>query len=248
MTDKLITAVVLTHNSAKTLSRCLTSLTWCPQILVIDDNSTDDTRKIARHYGARIVIHPHTDNWAAQRNLAIKYASAPWLLYVDSDEEVSPSLKEQILHTLPRTRHSGFYLRRLDYFLDHPLRHGETAAVKLLRLAKKDAGTWARPVHEIWQVTGSVGLLSHPLIHRRRFTIDELIDRFNRYSDIDAAAHIKEGKTYRHWHLLKPLAKFFHSYVYLLGFLDGLPGLYFALLMSYYSLCLRVKLWEKNPS
>ncbi len=238
-----ISAVVLTHNNSDTLKETLDSLKWCDEILIIDDNSTDETVSKAKK-SAKVITHALGGNWAAQRNFALTKTKNPWVLFVDSDEIVTKALKTEILEAVYKNNYDGFYLKRQDQFLGRILHHGETGSVQLLRLGKKDAGRWVRAVHEVWQIKGQVGTLSGTLVHKRDVNLGNFIDRFNVYTDLDARELIEEGKVFSPWELLKPGGKFVYFYFFRLGFLDGFPGFALAVMMSFHSLVVRIKTWE----
>lgn len=239
-----LSAIVLTHNSQDTLDTCLSSLKFADELLVIDDLSTDNTPTIAKRHHAKVIFHPLTD-FAAQRNFALKQANCDWVLFVDSDESVPPALAKQILKAIKSTNINGYYLKRQDVFLNKNLRHGETSQVRLLRLAKKSAGTWQRPVHEFWHIKGQTSTLTHPLLHQRNLSFSQFIGRLNHYTDLDAKALLAENKPFSYLDLLlKPLGKFIFNYFVLLGFLDGFPGFVMAFSMSLHSLIVRIKLYE----
>lgn len=239
-----LSAIVFTHNSQDTLDACLSSLQFADELLVIDDLSTDNTPAIAKRHHAKVISHPLTD-FAAQRNFALKQATCDWVLFVDSDESVPPTLAKQILKAIKSTNINGYYLKRQDIFLNKTLRHGETSQVRLLRLAKKSAGTWQRPVHEFWHIKGQTSTLTHPLLHQRNLSFSQFIDRLNHYTDLDAKALLAENKPFSYFDLLlKPLGKFIYNYFVLLGFLDGFPGFVMAFSMSLHSLIVRIKLYE----
>lgn len=237
-----LTAVVLTHNSQQTIKDTLDSLAFCSQIIIIDDYSTDKTISIARQHQAEVYQRKLNNNWADQRNFALKKANHEWVIFVDSDEIVSPALNEEILAVLPTTDKNGFHLPRQDQFLGKILKHGESKAVKLLRLAKKNQGQWHRAVHEVWQVEPPIGKLKNPLLHQRDITISRFLARIDNYTDLHARQLIKEGKTFKLLFLfIKPPAKFVQNYILRAGFLDGMQGLIFAILMSLHSLITRIK-------
>lgn len=237
-----ISAVVLTHNSEKTIQKCLDSLSWCDEILVIDDDSTDKTRELAQK--SKVYQHKLNGNWAEQRNFALTKVKTEWVLYVDSDEIVSDLMRVNIQDHLQADNTDGYFLKRQDKFLGKVLKHGETANVRLLRLAKRDSGKWRRAVHEYWDISGTLGIIETPLIHDRDFNLTDFIDRLNKYTDIDAKELVNEGKAFKRLELLKPVGKFLDSYLFKLGFLDGFSGFVFAFLMSLHSLVVRIKTWE----
>ena len=245
----MVSAVVLTHNSADTLDRTLASLTWCGEIVVVDDGSTDDSVAIAEKSGAKIFRRALHGDFATQRNFGLSKARGEWVLFLDHDEEVSDALQKEIREVTDRKAaaqtYDAFLLRRKDFFLGKWLNHGETSRVKLLRLAKKDAGRWVRPVHEVWQVDGDTGELRESLLHRPHPTVAHFLDEVNWYSTLNATCLFAEGVRVRAWEIAGyPLAKFMLNYYIRLGFLDGMPGTVFALMMSFHSFLTRAKLWQ----
>ncbi len=250
----MISAVVLTHNNEATLPRTLDSLTWCDEIVVVDDVSTDKTLDIAKTYKAVVVKKELMGDFAAQRNAGLKAAKGDWVLFVDSDEVVTPNLQKEIQNVMADSDELkvkseklkvGYYIKRRDWMWGKPLLHGETASVKLLRLARKEAGKWARPVHEVWDVTGVTGELQEPLEHYPHPTVAEFLTEVNAYSTVNAHFLYNAGVKASWWHIIAyPKAKFFVNYFCRLGFLDGAAGMVHALMMSFHSFLTRAKLWQ----
>ena len=241
----MISAVVLTHNSALTLSKTLKSLAFVDQIIVVDDESNDTTVSIAKSHKAVVVSHPLHDDFAEQRNIGLLQAKGDWVLYVDSDEVVSPALASEIVEVSRATSDvKGYMVKREDMMWGKVLRHGETENVKLLRLARRDAGTWIRPVHEEWKVHGLLGNLSYPLLHTPHPNVSKFLESVGRYSTINAHYLYKQKTNVSVWHIIAyPVAKFFINYIVRMGFLDGTPGIVLALMMSFHSFLVRSKLW-----
>ncbi|MBI3577691.1 glycosyltransferase family 2 protein [Candidatus Gottesmanbacteria bacterium] len=242
----MISAIVLTHNDERILARCLESLKWCDELLVIDDESTDGTVGIAKNHGAKVFTRKLDGDFAAQRNFGLSKAKGDWVMFVDSDEMVSKELAGEIASKCQSVNaSSGYLLKRKDYFLGKWLEHGETANVKLLRLAKKDAGKWRRPVHEVWDIKGPVGELANPLLHYPHPNVAQFLDEINRYSTLNAQ-YLKRQGVKASWTsvLAYPKAKFLVNYIWRLGFLDGTAGAIMALMMSFHSFLTRAKLYK----
>ena len=124
------------------------------------------------------------------------------------------------------------------------LKYGETASVKFLRLAKKEAGKWKRPVHEIWQIKGRVGDLKNPIVHDRDMSISQFLERINKYSSLRAKElYQKKIKANAFLIIVYPIGKFMQNYFFRLGFLDGKPGFVMAIMMSIHSFLVRAKLY-----
>lgn len=246
----MISGVVLTHDDEDIIKRCYQSLTWCDEIVVIDDESTDGTAQLAKKLGGKVFRRKLNGDFAAQRNFGLSKARGEWVLFIDSDEIVSQELASEIQNVIKKpaeisNREVGFYVKRKDYFLGRWLTHGETANVKLLRLAKKDAGKWTRPVHEVWDVKGNVGELSHPLLHYPHPNVAQFLDEINRYSTLNARYLHSQGVTVSWWQIIAyPKIKFLVNYFWRLGFMDGTAGVILALMMSFHSFLVRSKLWR----
>lgn len=238
-----ISAVVLTKNEEGNIEDCLKSLSWCDETIVVDDHSSDKTRELAQNLGAKVFINPLDDDFSAQRNYGLEKAGEEWVLFVDADERISSFLREEI-KTQISNEPAGFFLRRKDFIFGRWLNHGETASVKLLRLAKKGAGKWVRPVHEVWQVEGRLEELKNPLLHYPHQTIKEFLEEINFYTTLNARVFYKQGIKASFWQVLVyPLAKFKKNYWLNLGFLDGIEGLLLAIFMSFHSFLTRAKLF-----
>ena len=241
-----ISAVILTKNEEKNIEECIKALTFCEEIIVIDDYSSDKTVEIARGLGAKVFQRNLDGNFAAQRNFGLEKATNKWVLFADADERVSQELKEEMEKEVaaPNNPLLGYFVKRDDYIFGKKLKFGETASVKLLRLARKSAGQWARRVHEVWDVPGRTKTLKNPLEHYPHPSLREFIDDINFQSGLHAEANHQEGK---HSSLVKilfwPKLHFLKNYFLRLGFLDGTEGFVLALMMSFHSFLAWSKLW-----
>lgn len=264
----MISAIVLTKNSSKSIKKCLQPLKLADEIIVIDDYSTDQTLKIVRKFGAKVFQRKLAGDFSAQKNFGLKKAKSEWVLFVDSDELISVELAVEIQSQVSlrgcrcntgrrgnlrkSSKINGFYLKRHDKFLGKWLRFGETANVKLLRLARKNSGKWQGKVHETWNIKGKIKELKNPLLHDHSISVSEFLKRINWYSNLRAKElyqkKVKEGL----WKIfIFPIGKFFVNYFVKLGILDGFPGLIMAIFMSWHSLSVRVKLrlsWVKKDN
>src|SRR3990167_6793169 len=111
----MMSSVVLPHNDEATIAKTLGSLTWCEEILIIDDGSTDNTLSITRKFTRKIFKHPLDNDLAAQRNFGLSKANGEWVLFVDSDEVVTQELAEEIRQEISNLQFSiyqAFYLKR----------------------------------------------------------------------------------------------------------------------------------------
>jgi len=256
----MISAIVLTKNEEKNIKECLEGLQWCDEVLVIDDYSLDKTVQIARKLGAKVIKHSLGNDFSQQRNFALTQTKGEWVFFVDADERVSPALATEIKelthdNAVARKCAKGFYLKRWDFFMGRWLKHGEVGGVrglggvKILRLARRDAGEWIRRVDEKWVVKGKTKTLESPLLHYPHPNLTEFLTSISGRSTLNAAEFYQEGKKIILWEWFKPLAKFIQNYFLKLGILDGVQGFVFAVLMSLHSFLVRGKLyilWARN--
>lgn len=243
-----ISAVILTKDTSETLKQCLDCLSWCDELIVIDDCSTDETVAIAKKNDAKVIIHRLENNFSKQRNFALEQVTSDWVFFVDADEIVSNELKTEIqnkIQTFANVPVNGFLIRRQDVLWGKNMLHGEWGHQRLLRLGRKDAGYWQGKVHETWEIKGEVRKLDNSLLHYPHKTISEFLKEINFYTTLRAQElydqHI--GVTWIDI-ILYPKAKFLVNYIFKLGFLDGIPGLITAILMSLHSFLVRGKLWQ----
>jgi glycosyltransferase involved in cell wall biosynthesis len=246
----MISAIVLTKNSEKTIARTLESLSFADEIVVIDDLSNDATIQIVKNYTRAIYSHALVNDFSSQRNFALKKAKGEWVFFVDSDEVVpKPLAKEiqRITHTpLPVTSAVGYYIKRLDCMWGKTLLHGETGSVRLLRLARKDKGIWKHRVHEVWHIQGKIHDLHHPLLHYPHPDVAQFLSKINMYSTLVADEYFERKVSCPSWEIIVyPLAKFIRNYILHVGFLDGMPGLLVSIMMSFHSFLVRGKLYAR---
>lgn len=242
----LITAVVITRNEAQSLPRCLKSLDFCDRVLVVDDDSSDATRRLARQAGAQVLTHPLSQNFSAQRNWALSQCHTPWVLFVDADEVVPKPLANEIRRVVSNSSapYSGYSLPRQDFMWNRQLRFGDLFHVRLVRLAKLGVGSWQGRVHELWRISGPVGALHHPLHHYPHRNLSEFLSHINQYSTLRAQELIASNSHPSFWQIIIfPPAKFLYLYLLRFGFLDKTPGFIHAMVMAFYSFLVRGKLW-----
>lgn len=242
-----ICACVIACNEERKIARCLQSLTWCDEIVLLDSYSTDRTVTIARAFTDRIYQHEWL-GYVGQRNLVREYARFPWVLFIDSDEEISPALRDEILAEFEQGhgRYLGYEFPRQVYYLGRWIRHGEWYPDIKLRLFRKDHGrTEGQEPHDRVVVRGAVKRLKNPIWH---YTYDDLVDQLrtlNRFSTITAQQRFVQGRRARVTDLtLRPILRFLRGYILQRGFLDGRHGLAIAMISSFGVFLKYAKQWE----
>lgn len=242
-----LTTIILTKNSVTALQELLPEIQEQSQEVIIwDDQSTDETPDFLTQYPqVRYARQTLAGDFAAHRNAAVQWATTDWILFLDSDERISPELWKEIANAVKEEAHDAYFLRRQDTFLRHRLRFGEAGNQPILRLAKRNQGEWRGNVHETWQVAGKSGELTSPLWHYPHANLDTMLDKLHRYAALEPLSRPRIPLWQLTTELLVfPPAKFLYNYLFRLGWLDGWPGLVHALIMSYYSWITRVMCYE----
>ncbi|CAN5117608.1 glycosyltransferase family 2 protein [soil metagenome] len=241
-----ISAVILTKNEENTIVDCISSVSWCDEIIVIDDMSSDNTVALAKQQKATVYQHSLQENFSAQRNFGIEQATGEWVLFIDADERITLPLHYEILSTITNglQPYSGYMIKRVDTMWGKKLLHGEMGNTRLLRLAKKSAGKWKGLVHEKWIITGKIGAFNNTLEHLPHPTVRAFLQEVNHYTDLRSLELFeKKVKATSFSIIAYPTAKFLVNYFLKKGFQDGIPGLINALMMSFHSFLVRGKLW-----
>lgn len=241
-----LAAVIIARNEAANIARCVASLSFCDEVLVVDSGSTDDTVAIAKAQGAK-VFQKEWIGYGPQKNYANSLTDCEWVLSLDADEEVTHELREEILRTIAspdakaaysvprRTIHSGQWIR-----------YGGWYPNRVIRLFRRELGQWTdSPVHERWETTGATGELASDLNHYSFRDIADQVSRNNVYSTLGARKLKEEGGKFTVWKLLfKPVSKFIETYVIKRGFLDGYRGFIISVSAAYSVFLKWAKLWE----
>lgn len=244
-----ISAVVLCKDEETILDKCLKSLSFCTEIIIIDDFSQDNFEKIANKYKAQIYKKSLGEDFASQRNFGLEKAKHEWILFVDADEIVSPQLAEEITNLLSTNiLFNAFYIRRRDFFWNTELQYGELETARttgFIRLVKKGRGSWRGKVHEVFITEGNVGKLNHLLAHYPHQTVTEFLRSVNTYSSLRAKELFETGKKTNFLEIiLYPLGKFIWTYLIKGGFRDGSAGFAYSFFMSFHSFLVRAKLYQ----
>lgn len=234
-----LSVLILTKNSASTIRRCLDSVKWANEIIVLDSGSTDDTIAICREY----TPHIHETDWPGfgpQRIRALAKATQDWVMCADDDEEVSPALQDEIKQVLqnPPATVQGYIIKHQIFVFGQPIRYasGDNSHVTLFR---REAGQYSDDqAHEHVIINGQLAHLQHPIYHYSLNDLSEMQDKINRYSSLGAQKRLQQNKKSSFCTaVLSGAWMFFRSYFLRKGFLDGKVGFILAVYIaenSYY--------------
>jgi len=243
-----LTVVILTFNESVNIRQAIgNTISWAQAVFILDSGSQDDTVEIAQSMGTQ-VFHRAFDNYAAQRNYAIKALpiATDWMLFLDADEYLTEALKAEISDLLAgQPEHQGYYLKRRFYFMGKWIRYGGYYPTWLLRLFRRDAAFCEREINEHIRVNGTTGQLKNDFADNNKKDFSEWLNKHNKYASFEAQQLIlpqtnsgnltgsqadrKQWIRVNIWNkmmppLLRPFVYFFYRYFLRLGFLDGKIG------------------------
>lgn len=255
MTREKLSVVVLTKNEEDIIARCLDSVKWADEIIVIDDNSTDNTIDVVRRYTDKVIVSASGGNLARQRNVGIDNSSSDWILQMDADEVSPNGFRDEVLELLKAGSDlAAFRFRRLNNFCGKFLKFGGEDLHKPLRLFRRGKARFlvdGNKIHEEIKIDGKIGELDIYLEHYNFPDIGHYVATQDFYSGIEAKClYDKIGlipeKKLRKELTIGPVRLFLKIYIKRKGFKDGLYGLIFAMLSAWRRFLIYAKYWELN--
>lgn len=221
-----LSVVIITKNEQASIRRCLESVKWADEIVVLDSGSTDNTVNICREYTA----HVHQTDWpgfGAQKNRALGYATGDWVLSLDADEWVTAKSRAELEHTVAQRQDAAaFRLPRLSSFCGRFMLHSGWWPDHVVRLFRRGTARFSDDaVHERVLVDGKIGTLQEPLMHETFVDLDELLRKMNNYSTLSAQEMHRAGKrSGLAMAVVRAAWAFVRTYFLRGGFLDGREG------------------------
>ena len=243
----LLSVILIVHNEEAHLDACLASIgEIADEIIVLDDGSTDATVSIAQRHRAQVSTRPF-DDFGRQKQAALAMATGRWILSVDADERVTPTLARDIARVVRRDDAAdGYWVRRTMVYLGQRLRFGGAGSEWILRLARRDRARFAPlAVHEHLIVEGRTERLSGALDHIKYRSLREHIDTINRYTELAAGRKREDGRRFSAAHAFRIPWEMFSRLILRLGILDGRAGIIHAAMAAFYAFVQYAKLWRK---
>jgi glycosyltransferase involved in cell wall biosynthesis len=249
-----LTLLVITRNEAAMIGRCLDSVPFAAEKVVVDSGSEDGTQQIAARHGAR-VVHQDWLGFGPQRNFATTQASHDWILVLDADEALSPALAGELRHRLPQlmaANCAGAILRRQTWYMGAPMRwYRPMVGERMGRLYHRHRARWTDArVHESLRFEGATPLLRHPFVHLNNPSLVHKQLKTLRYAELKARDWLDRGKPVRMWQTpFVRLGAFLKDYVLRLGFMDGWRGYVVSQTAASYAVYKRMRYYEmqNNP-
>lgn len=265
-----ITVVVSVKNEEKNLHDCLNELKTFGQVVVVDSKSTDRTPNIVHSFGYELINFDWNGKFPKKRNWTLRNVNLEhdWVLFLDADEILTNRFVSEIQNAITSTKHVGFWLNYDNFFMGKQLKFGDK--MKKLALFRKSSGeyecieedSWSHldmEIHEHPILKGTVGEIKSRIIHNDYKGLEHYIAKHNAYSSWEARRFInlQQSKplnlTFRQkikYNLITsgflPLTYFLYSYIFKLGVLDGLSGLFLAKYKANYFFQIRTKIIELN--
>lgn len=240
-----ISVAIITLNAAPELDRCLASLSFADQVVVLDQNSADDTAEVCQRHGAEL----HQTPWLGfgpTKDKAVSFCRNPWVLSVDTDEVVTPELRQAIEELPDEPLAAAYTVNRLSRFLGSWIHHCGWHPEHVVRLFnQKRAAFNDKPVHESIETDGTVERLPGLLHHHTYESMEQYIDKLNRYTTLAAEQMHADGRQVSlSTAVLRSFSAFWRMWILQGGVLDRWPGFVLCLASSFYVLSKYTKLWR----
>lgn len=242
-----VTAIIPTFNEEQNIAKSIESVLWADEIIVIDSFSTDSTLEVAKRYDVNIIQHEYV-NSATQKNWIIPQAKHEWIFLLDADEYATDSLIQEIRKTLNSdTNHSGFWIRRKNFFMGKKVNYSGWQNDRVIRLFRRDVCRYEdRKVHAEIVSDGTISQLKGVIIHNTYKGLDHYLEKIRWYSTWKAYDKIEKGSSTNLYFntIIKPIYRFLYHYVLRLGILDGKAGFIISGLNAYDIYLRGVKIWR----
>ncbi len=242
-----VSVVIAVHNEGDQVRDCVRSVAWADEILVVENDSTDDTLARAREAGATVFSHPFR-TIAGQRNAAIARAQHRWILVVDADERGTEALGAEVARVIDASGGPAAYrVPRRNYFLGREVKHGGWERDRPVRLFRATLRYEELAVHEHVVVPGPVGTLSESLLHTPYADLDEYLEKLRRYARWWGEQNAARGRRASMADLLfRPPERVFTMLVLRSGWRDGAAGVVLALLAAVSVVAKYAHLWARQ--
>ncbi|MBC6998816.1 glycosyltransferase family 2 protein [Cytophaga sp. FL35] len=227
--NKKVSALIITYNEIGYIEKCVESVEFADEIIVVDSYSTDGTYEYLKaHPKVRVIQHPFS-NFTQQKSFALDQASNDWVLFLDADEVVSKKLQYEIVETIESNPEDvAFWFYRKFMFENSPLHFSGWQTDKNYRLFRKSKARFSdkKIVHETLVVQGTSGILKNKLTHYCYKSFEDYKSKMLKYGRLKAKEDFYRENRYNVLSLIfKPAWKFFNHYIIRLGVLDGRKGI-----------------------
>ncbi len=227
-----LSVIIIARDAEGTIRRCLESVAWADEIVVVESGSTDRTAELCREFTTKVHQTPDWPGHGPQKNRALDFATGDWVLSLDSDEWITPAARAEIERAIAVPSDKvAFALPRRSSFCGRFMRHSGWWPDYVRRLFRRGAARFSDDQgHDRLIVNGAIGKLTAPIQHETVTSLDQLIDKMNTYSAMTAHnLHARGRRASIGTALLHGAWAFVRTYFLRLGFLDGREGLMLAI-------------------
>jgi glycosyltransferase involved in cell wall biosynthesis len=239
-----ISAAIIAQNEENNIRDCLESVKWASEIVVVDAYSEDETAEVCWRYTDKVFLK-EWNGFAEQKQFALDQCTCPWVLSIDADERVTAELHEEILRLFEgEPLFDGYYIARCSYFLGRWMRYGGWYPGYQLRLFRRDAARVSRArVHEGFIVTGKTGTLQHDLLHYSHSSLNESLQKLNRYTSLEALDVYARKRVRWYDFLTHPAGAFLKKYIVQKAVWEGMHGFLLSMIAAFLKMVLYMKIW-----
>jgi len=243
-----LSVIVITQNEERNIERCLRSVQWADELIVVDSFSTDRTVEIAKRFTDKIIQHQY-DGEVKQREHGFAVATGDWLFWIDADEEVSDELHRQVVQAIssPDAK-DGYYIARKASVFGKWIEHGGWFPDWQFRFVRKGKQVSEyQEIHGGFTTHGTKGYLDGYLYHYTYASIAEYLRKMNDQTSLHVSNKLKENPSINvGWHkiVLSPLSYFLRMFIVKKGYKDGMHGFLLAVYSALYTLLVYAKTWE----
>ncbi len=243
-----LSVILITYNEEKNIERCLRSVAWADEVIVVDSFSTDRTVELAKKYTSLVIQHTY-DGDIKQRERGFAIAKGDWLFYIDADEEVDENLKIEMQRCIIHSQAAdGYYVNRRNKIFGKWIYNGGWFPDFTFRLFRKSKyHAHHEEVHGGFTVSGTTDTLKGYLNHYPYETIAQYLAKMNDYTSLQVSNKLKEkGNVNVSWVkiFLSPVSHFLRKYLSNKGYKDGMQGFVLAVLGAIYTFALYAKCRE----
>lgn len=246
MDKALLSVVVIAKNEEANIDECFGSVYgWADELVLVDDESTDRTVEIAKHYGATI-YYRKMDNEGIHRNWAYSKARNEWVLSLDADEKVTPELREEITRALADTKFHAFDIPLRNFIGSYWVKYAGWYPASKLRLFMKSRFKYEEVgVHPKVFLTGDTGHLTKDIVHKGYPDFEHFLASLNRQTTLEAQKWIETGRQMSAGRATwRTIDRFFRSFIGKKGWKDGFIGFMIAVFASLYQIMSYAKYWQ----
>lgn len=246
----MLSVVIITKNEEDRVKACLESIKWADEIIIADSGSSDKTLEIAKNYTSNIIKFENQD-FSTIRNEAFKKSLGDWVLYVDSDERVLFSLREEIKKLMETDEIGAYAISRKNIIFGHEVNHGPYKHDWVVRLFKRsNFDKWSGRVHESVQFRGKLKYTKNSLLHLTHRGVDQIVLKSLEWSKIDAKLRLEAGHPHMSgWRFLRIfITEIFNQGIKRGGFFNGTISIMDSILQAFSMYITYVRLWELQQS